>query len=58
MELSNETQYSSNLLINVAIKSAHCDYERNLCKDWVGLKIVKSIGEFDQRQSMVSKYDN
>ena len=38
------------LLINVAIESAHHEYERNSCKDWFGQSC-------DQRQSVVSNND-
>ena len=38
-KVSNDTWCLRTLLINVTIKSAHCDCERNSCKYWVGLKM-------------------
>ena len=35
--------------MNLAIKIAHCDYERNLCKDWVWSKTCKK-----ERQKIAS----
>ena len=38
-EVSSIYRFSRTLLMNVAFESAHCDCERNSCKDWVWSKI-------------------
>ena len=37
-----EPRCSRTILMNVAIKSAHCDCEKNLCKDWVWSKMCET----------------
>ena len=39
--------------MNVAMESAHCERERNSCKDWVQ-RFIESLDERDKRQSIVS----
>ena len=34
-KVRNDSRCSRTLPMNVAIESAHCGCERNLCKDWV-----------------------
>ena len=42
VKVSSKSQCSRTLPMNVAI--AHCGYERNLCKDWVCLKMCGKHG--------------
>ena len=37
MQLSIDTQISEILLLVVTIKSAHYDFERNMCREWTTL---------------------
>ena len=43
--------------MDVAIKSAHHDCERNIYKDWFGQRCVEGIVKCGQKQSIVSKCD-
>ena len=39
VKVSSESRCSRTLPMNVAIKSAHCGRERDLCKGWVWSKM-------------------
>ena len=57
VKVSSDSRCSRTLPMNVAIESAHCGCERNLCKIGHGRRYVESMVEHDQRQSIVSKCD-
>ena len=44
VKLSRDSRCSRTLPIYVAIESAHCGCERNLCKDWVWSKMCLKHG--------------
>ena len=44
VKVSSNSICSRPLPMNVTIESAHCDCERNSCKDWVWLKICEKNG--------------
>ena len=41
VKVSNDSRCSRTLLMNVAIKSAHCGCEGNSCKDWAWSKMCE-----------------
>ena len=57
VKVSSDSRCSRTLPMNVAIKSAHCGCERNLCKDRARLKNVESMVEYDQRHNIILKCD-
>ena len=58
MNVCSKSRCSRTSPLNVAIKSVHFGCERNLCKKIeLGRRCVESMDEYDQRQSIVSKYD-
>ena len=57
MKVISDARCSRTLSMNVAIESALCGCERNLCRIELGLKCVESMLEYDQRQIIVSECD-
>ena len=45
VKVSSKFQCSRTLPMNVAIESAHCDCERNSCKDWAWSKMCGKHGQ-------------
>ena len=48
---NNESRCSRTSIVNVTIENAHCDYERNSCKDWVWLNIC--VIESDRQRYII-----
>ena len=57
VKVSSSSRCSRTLPMNVAIESAHRSCERIRARIGLGRRDVESMVEYDQRQSIVSKYD-
>ena len=57
VKVSSKSWCSRTLPMNVAIESAHCVVREICAKIGLGRRCVESMVEYNQRQSIVSKYD-
>ena len=55
VKVSSDSRCSRTLLINFAIKNAHCDCERNLCNDWIWSKMCGKHSRVGSKASFIEE---